>query len=70
MLEGPERCRRSAADAGLLVDVLDVVPDGLDRDAEIVSDRFVGIAVHENEKDFELALGEIGGQLARSLRTR
>src|SRR6266545_4687392 len=51
------RRRGSAADPGLLVDVLEVGPDGLDRDAEILGDRFVGLAAHEHEQDFELALG-------------
>ena len=67
VLEGPERRRGPAADAGLLVDVLDVVPDGLGRDAEILGDRLVRLAAHEHEEDFQLALGQPGGQLARSL---
>src|SRR5712671_5805402 len=41
VLEGPERRGGSAADAGLLIGVLDVVPDGLGRDAEIMGDRLV-----------------------------
>jgi hypothetical protein len=41
VLERPERRRGPAADAGLLVDVLDVVPDGLGRDAEILGDLLV-----------------------------
>src|SRR6266508_2788585 len=67
VLEGPERRRGPAADAGLLVDVLDVVPDGLGRDAEILGDLLVGLAAHEHEEDFQLALGQPGRQLARSL---
>jgi len=39
MLERPERRGGTAADAGLLVDVLDVVSDGLGGDAETVGER-------------------------------
>ena len=67
VLERPDRRRGPAADAGLLVDVLDVVPDGLGRDAETLGDRLVGLAAHEHEEDLELALGQPGRQLARSL---
>jgi hypothetical protein len=49
------------------LDVLDVVPDGLGRDAEILGDFLVGLAAHEHEEDFLLALGQLGRQLARSL---
>ena len=65
VLDGPGRRRGPAADAGLLVDVLDVVPDGLGRDAEILGDRLVGLAAHEHEEDFQLALPQ-AGQLARA----
>ena len=67
VLEGPDRRGGPAADAGLLVDVLDVVPDGLGGDAEVVGDRLVGLAAHEREQHLELALGQPGRQLARPL---
>ena len=70
VLERPERRRGAAADAGLLVDVLDVVPDRLGRDAEVVGDPLVGLAAHEHQEDLQLALGQPGGQLARSLPAR
>src|SRR5581483_12038006 len=54
VLEGPDRCGGTAADAGLLVDVLDVVPDGLGGDAEIVGDRLVRVAEHERQQHFQL----------------
>src|SRR3954449_8049627 len=68
VLEGPERGGGPAAHPGLLVDVLDVVPDGLDGDAQAVADRLVRAAAHEGEQHLELARRQTGGQLARSLR--
>ena len=68
MLEGPQRRRGAAANAGLLVDVLNVVSDRFDGDAEIVGDLLVGLAAHEHEKDLQFALGQTGRQLAGSLR--
>ena len=38
MIKGPERGGGTAADAGLLVHVLDVMPGGLGENAEIVGD--------------------------------
>ena len=67
MLERPQRRGGPAADADLLVHVLDVVPDGLGRDAETLGDLLVGPPAHEHEEDFQLALGQPGGQLPRSL---
>ena len=67
VLECPDRRRGPAPDTGLLVDVLDVVPDGLGRDAEIRGDLLVGRAAHEYQEDFELAPGQPRGQLTRSL---
>ena len=49
LLEGPHRRRRAGAHAGLLVDVLDVVADGLHGDPECVADRLIGVAVNERE---------------------
>jgi hypothetical protein len=54
VLEGPERRRGPAADAGLLADVLDVVPDGLGRDAEIAVNLLLRAAVREREEDSSL----------------
>jgi hypothetical protein len=68
VLEGPDSRRCPTANAGLLVDVLDVMADGLGRDAEIVGDLLVGAASHENEQDLELSLRQAGRQLARSPR--
>src|SRR4029078_12200958 len=56
VLVRPERRRGPAAHAVLLVDVLDVMPDGLGRDAVIDGDLLVGGAAHEHEEHFELAL--------------
>ena len=67
LLEGPQRRGRAAAHPGLLVDVLDVMSDGLHRDAESVADRLVGVAADEREQHLELARREPGGQLARAL---
>jgi hypothetical protein len=67
VLEGPARRRGSATDAGLLVDVLDVVPDGLGGDAEIIGNSLVGLAADEHEQDFQLALGQPSRELAGSL---
>src|SRR5437773_792709 len=67
VLERPDRRGGAAADAGLLVDVLDVVPDGLGRDAEMRGDLLIGLTAHEHEQDFQLALGQPGRQLVRSL---
>src|SRR4051812_4530879 len=63
VLVGPDRRRGPAADTGLLVDVLDVVPHGLGRDAEIRGDLLVGLAAREHEEDLQLALGQPGRQL-------
>ena len=60
LLERPERCGGTAADSGLLVDVLHVVAHGLDRDAEILGDPLIRLAAHQNQQDFELALGQSG----------
>ncbi len=59
--DGMRRSRRTTADAGLLVDVLDVVPDRLRGDAEILGDLLVRLAAHEDEQDLELALGRPEG---------
>ena len=67
VLEGPQRRGRPAADARLLVDVLDMVPDRLGRDPEIVGDPLVGLAAHEHEQDLQLSLSQPGGELARAL---
>src|SRR5438093_11919006 len=55
VLEGPNRRRGAAADAGLLVDVLDVVPDCLGGDAEIVGDYLVRVPEHERQEHLQLA---------------
>ena len=68
VLERPDRRRRTAADLGFLVDVLNVVSDRLRRDAEIVCDLLVGLAVDEHEEDLQFTLGQPDRQLARSLR--
>ena len=68
VLERPERRRRPAANAGLLIDVLDVMADGLGRDAEVSGDLLVRLAAHEHEQHFQLALGQPCRQLPRSLR--
>src|SRR3954454_22535041 len=44
VLEGPDGRRGAASNAGLLVDVLDVMADGLGRDAEVVADLLVRAA--------------------------
>jgi hypothetical protein len=49
VLERPDRRCRTAAHAGLLVDVLDVLPDRLGGDAEAVCDRLVRLAYDERE---------------------
>src|SRR5690242_16232699 len=67
LLEGPQRRGCAAAHPGLLVDVLDVMPDGLRRDAEGVADRLVGVAAHEREQHLELAWRQPGRQLAWAL---
>src|SRR4051794_6136928 len=67
LFERPDRRSGSATDAGLLVHVLDVVADGLGRDAELVGDRLVRIAAHEHEQDLELAFGEVRRPLPGSL---
>ena len=64
VLERPDRRGGAAADAGLLVDVLDVVPDGLGGDAEIVGDHLVRVPEHEREQHLELAPRQAGRQLA------
>src|SRR5579884_270990 len=46
VLERPDRRGGAAPHARLLVDVLDVVADGLGRDAETVGDRLVRVAEH------------------------
>src|SRR3954452_18108935 len=66
--EGPDRRGRAAADAGLLVDVLDVVPGGLGRDAEVLADLLIGLPRHEREQDLELALRQTRWQLPRADR--
>src|SRR4051812_34798425 len=64
VLEGPDRRRGPAADAGLLVDVLDVVPDGLGGDAQLVADRVVRVPERERQEHLALAFGQPGRQLA------
>src|SRR6187431_1701738 len=54
VLEGPKSCGSAAADARLLVDVLDVVPRGLGGDAEPVADRLVRFPPHQGEQDLQL----------------
>src|SRR4051794_13687381 len=41
VLEGPQRRRGTAAHAGLLVDVFDVMTDGLGRDVEVLGDLLI-----------------------------
>ena len=53
LLEGPDSRGGPAADAGLLVHVLDLVPDGLRGDAETVADRLVRFPVHEGEEHLQ-----------------
>ena len=52
-------------------DEVDVVPDGLGR-AETLCDDLVGLAAHEHEEDFQLALGQPGaaGSARDRCRTR
>src|SRR6478736_3426175 len=68
VLEGPDRDGGAAAYAGLLVDVLDVVPDGLGGDAEIVGDRLVRVAEHERQQHLQLAPRQAGRKLTRPFR--
>ena len=49
VLEGPDRRGCATANARLLVDVLDVMPHGLRRDAEVGGDLLVGRASDEHE---------------------
>ena len=68
LLEGPNRRGCAAADARLAVDVLDVVPDGLGGDAQVVGDHMVRVAQHEGEQHLELAPRQPGRQLAQPFR--
>ena len=68
LLVRPDRGGGAAAHAGLAVDVLDVVADGLDGDPELVGDRLVRLAAHEREQHLELASRQAGRQLARPFR--
>jgi len=63
VLERPDRCRGATTDTDLLVDVLDVMPDGLGRDAEAVGDRLVRLTDDEGEEHLELAPGQTGREL-------
>src|SRR5207253_2065597 len=67
VLERPDRRRSPAANAGLLVDVLNMVSDRLDGDAEIVGDLLVRLSAHEHEEDLQFAPGETGRQVSRTL---
>src|SRR5262249_25113107 len=67
VLEGPDRGGGAAPHAGLLVDVLDVVPDGPGGDAEPRGDRLIRLAAHDDPQDWQLALGQPGRQLANTL---
>jgi hypothetical protein len=51
---------RSAADAELGEDRLDVVADGVGRDPERLGDGVDGLSAHEQLRDLALALGQLG----------
>ena len=55
LFEGPHGGSGAGSDAGLVVDVLDVMADGLHGDAEGVADCLVGLAADELEQYLELA---------------
>src|SRR3954447_10440895 len=57
-LDGEQRRPRAGGDAGLGVDVLDVVADRLGRDAQPLGDLLVGQAAGDEAQDLDLALGQ------------
>src|SRR3954451_23726713 len=67
LLERPDRRRGPAANAGLLVDVLDMAPDGLGGDAETLGDLLVVSSAHQHQENSKRALGQPGRHLARSV---
>jgi hypothetical protein len=69
VLHGPERGRGSRRDADLGVDVLDVVVDGLGRDAEPVGDLASGEALRRETQDVNLASRE-PARVVRALADR
>jgi hypothetical protein len=57
---GEEGGSRAGGDADFVVDVLDVVVDGLHRNDELASDLLFGVTARDEPQDFHLALGEAG----------
>jgi hypothetical protein len=51
---------RAGGDPNLIVDVLDVVVDGLHRDDELTGDLLFGVTTRDEPQDYHLALGETG----------
>ena len=66
VLDRKNRGRRTGRDADLVVDVLDVMPDGLGRDAERRGHFAIRATLCHEAKDLDLAIG----QIARARRHR
>ena len=64
MPQGEERGAYAGGDADLVVDVLDVVVDGLRRQDEELGHLAVRSALADQAKHLDLAIGQAGGSAA------